>query len=214
MIYLLACVEGESTEPNIVDGIVLFLRSQKPQAYKKVEVETIPLSGNHGHLKLIERAKAEAEKYIREYDIQTPPDEVKKYLVVDFDRLNEHGIDYDDFRKKIIQNGFIPIFTRPKIEYFIARLFYDKEELTGLTPAQIDQKITEGIDNFNEGKDEILRIPPYGKKKSEALRCLQTMFNLDPVFLERAKNIEVEHNGEQFTEMAILIEEFCNLLDY
>lgn len=214
MIYILACVEGEATEPNIVEGIVLFLRSQKPQAYKSVEVVPLPLGGNHGHTEIIKHAKLAVAQFIDDYDIKTPPDNVRKYLVIDFDKLDERGIDYNLFRKDILENGFIPIITRPKIEYFIARLFFDKDELDGLSAAKIDQKIQEGIDQFNTGKDSIITIPPYGKKKDKAMRCLQTMFNLDPAFLERARNMESDFHSNYYTELSILIDDIANLLGY
>ena len=215
MICVLACVEGESTEPNIVDGIVRFLRSQRPlDAYGKVEIVPLSLGGNHGHRALVERAIEKANEYLEEYEIMAPSDEIRKYLVVDYDKLDKHGVDFTQFRDDVISSGFIPIVTRPKIEYFIARLFYDEEDLIGLSVAKIDEKVEEGIKRFNEGKDAVCTIPPYSKQKPAAERCLQTIFNLDPAFLERARNIEAKSSGEYFTELPILIEEMCQVLEY
>lgn len=205
MKFVIIVTEGEVSEPCAIDGLVKLFRSQAPQVYAYLEVMTVSLGGNQGYKELFERAEAKVAELVEKYEIDYENDEIVKALVCDYDSMDNCGIGVGDLREKAGEFGFTLYVSKPKFEYFIARLFFSKEELRRVNSGALVGKIQEGIDGYNEGREEAIRIPPYGKKRGEAERCLKTMFNLDPEFVNKACEVIVESEGEQYTELPLLI---------
>lgn len=206
MKHVLICTEGNSSEPGAIESFVRCLRGQAPATlYGRVEVRSLLLEGNHGYTKLVEAAEAEVEQYIKEWEIETPDDEIERFLVCDYDNIDETKTTLEALRESAATKGFRLIVTRPKFEYFIARHFFTEEELSSVSPAALAGKIKEGIDNYNSGKADFLHIPPYSKKRSAAQRCLGALYNFDPSFMDVACNINVNTSREQFTEFPKLL---------
>ncbi len=205
MKFVIIVTEGEVSEPCVIDGLVKYFRSQAPQVYAHLEVITVPLGGNQGYKELSRRASEKIWELVSKYDMYGDEDEIVKVLVCDYDNMDECGVKVEELRKEMEEWGYMLCVTRPKFEYFVARLFFSKGELAKVNAEGLMGKIQEGIDKYNEGREAAIRIPAYGKKRGEAERCLGMMFNLDPGFVDKACEMEDESDGEQYTELPRLV---------
>lgn len=205
MKFVVIVTEGEVSEPCALDGLVKFFRSQAPQAYAHLEVITVPLGGNQGYKELSRLAGEKVAELVSKYDMHGEDDEIIRVLVCDYDDMDECGVKVGELREEMEGWGYMLCVTRPKFEYFVARLFFSEEELVNVNAEALAGKIQEGIDKYNEGREEAIRIPAYGKRRGEAERCLGTIFNLDPSFVDKACEIDDRPNGKQYTELPKLV---------
>lgn len=210
MRYILVGTEGEATEPASIEGVLAPLRQQSPRGYANLEVVPLPVGGHHGHG---DRLITEFERRVTEYisnpdNCVEPTDDIVKYLEVDYDKMEEHDVAEDDFRKKVIAVGAIPIITKPKSEYFVARLFYDEAEVLekldrGEDPTSI---INRGVKAYNDTCEyDFQRLPLYSKKQHRADSWFGMLFDRNPDFLRRAIGMNVDISQKYYTEIPELI---------
>ncbi len=207
--HIIVGVEGEVTEVASMRSVLGVLRQQAPHGYANLEVVLLSLKGNHGHSHiLIEKF----EELVREYEKNpdncvSSDDEVIKVLVCDYDDMHEHGVNERDFRAEVEEAGAIVIISKPKFELFVAGLFWGEDDLMRMLKSGKDLGgiIKEGIKKYNDGCDfDFQKIPPYSKRHHQADNWFATVFNLDPVFLERAKNMSLV-DQDFYTEIPRLI---------
>lgn len=207
MKFIAICTEGDNSEPSGVQGAVGFFRSQAPNIYKKLEIVPIGLGGNQGYEHLVEKAEqCVNEELIAPGFIDQDKDELEKLLVCDYDDIEKSHITIDELRAKAKNFGYKIFISRPNFEYFVARLFFTEQELSLVE--DLEEKINEGIREYNAGRPVEFQVPQYSKKKFVARDCLSGLFNYDPTFVGRACSIGVDSSKDRYTELPEL---FCYL---
>lgn len=210
MKYILIGTEGESTEPATIGSIVAALRQQSPRGYAHLEVVPLPLGGHHGHGdRLIKEFDKKVAEYIKNPNhCVEPTDEIIKFIACDHDRMEEHGINEQDFRTKVIASGATPIITKPKSEYFTARIFFGKDELAEkLNKGEnLESLISKGIEAYNKTCDyDFQKLPHYSKKRYAAKNWFSTLFDRNPEFLEKAASLNIDTDADYYSELPLLI---------
>lgn len=205
MKVVLICTEGQSSEPGNVNAIVNYFRSQVPDAYRRLEILPIPLNGNHGYRDLPQRAAEMVDQKLQEFELDPSQNEVYRFLVCDYDNMDLLGVDIEALRIAAKDKHFQLIVTKPKFEYFIARHFFTADELLTTNDAALIGKIQEGIDRYNADRPAYLQIPPYNKSHQQSCRCLGTLYNFDPSFIDRICDMEVDTSQDQYSELPILV---------
>lgn len=214
MKYIIAGVEGEVTEPAGIVGALNSLKQQSPLGYAHLEVVPLSLGGNHGHGEvLILKYKEEVEKYLNnpEHCVESD-DEICKFLVCDDDGMAEYGVEESVFRKKVVEIGAIPIISKPNFEYFVARLFWDENELTTMLRKRmgLNDIIRRGIEEYNKTcKYDFQMVSPYMKKHHQTEDWFWRLFDMNPEFLRRAINTSVDIRREYYTEVPLLLKEIA-----
>lgn len=212
MEIVIVCTEGESTETAMINAVTDYFQAQTAT---NVKAQVIPLSteGNQGHVHLVEKANQAVNDYIRSLPESEEIRIREKYLMCDYDKMNEHGIALENLRRKCDDNEFALIVSNPDIEYFVARHFFDAEELTEVTAGpKMIEKINEGIKEYNSRADTFMKLPKYGKRKKMANDFFSALYNYDPTFLDIAKNISTVASNGRYTEVPVLLAELYDFL--
>jgi hypothetical protein len=126
--------------------------------------------------------------------------------------MAEHGIEESVFRKKVVEIGATPIISKPNFEYFVARLFWDENELTTMLRKRmgLNDIIRRGIEEYNQTcKYDFQMISPYMKKHHQTEDWLWRLFDMNPEFLRRAINMSVDIRREYYTEVPLLLREIA-----
>lgn len=215
MRYIIAGVEGSVSEIAVISSTLIALRQQSPRGYRHLEVVPLPLKGNHGHGQaLVNRFSTEVENYINNPDnCVEETDEISKRLVCDYDDMDSHGINEASFRSSICNIGALPIISKPCFEYFPARLLFNKDELDHLLDSglHLNDIIRRGIDRYNKTQTaSYLKLDMYTKNNYRAKNWFWKLFDLNPMYLEKAKNMETDTNMKYYTEVPKLIKEISD----
>lgn len=215
MLFVLVCTEGEVSEPACIDELHRSLKTQRPQSGDVfVEILTIPLGGNQGHRKIIDKAERQiaitAQDPERLLSLAQDEDEQVKWLICDHDKMDEAGVDIQEFRQQVEAAGFTLVMNKPNFEFFVVALLVGIEAAQMLKPKEYADVIQREIESLNErnrsekGFGDAMMIPPYSKKKYVSVDFFAKLLSYHPELLHSLPEVEIDNNTN-FTEMPRLI---------
>ena len=219
MLYLLIAVEGES-ERGLISALVKKLAAQAPIRYGKIEVVPISVGGNHGYKRLVEIAENSINAYIANPDhCFESGDDIEKWLVCDYDDMDNKGITRSELLEKANKKGFELIISKPNFEFFILATLSSFEHATKVDPSHYIFEINQQIKQINEKNikekpwiTDSMRIPKYGKRTQQCENCLGVIFSFYPDLLERMREERDSDEGDKYSEMPRLIKRIYELI--
>ena len=220
MLYLLVAVEGES-EKGLIDALVRKLAAQAPISYGKIEVVPISVGGNHGYTRLVEVAEASITTYISNPDhCYTPTeDEIEKWLVCDYDDMDEKDITRSELSEIADRQGFSLIISKPNFEFFLLATLSSYEFAATIDPTNYIYEINRQIDIINERDRKVnpwitdfMQIPKYGKRRHQSELCFTRIFDYHPDILDKILNEIGSENNSHYSEMPRLVNRIYNLI--
>lgn len=212
MRYLLVVVEGV-TEKNLIETFLKTTIGQAPGRYGAIEVVPLSLDGNQGHAKLVEKAEECVDKYLNDPEncYEADNDEIEKWLVFDFDNLNERGLTLENIIAEAERNSFECIVSKPNIEFYILTILGGEELACVTKVSQYERKINELIEEKNKkekeeqgGLGEPLNIPRYGKQEYLSRDCLWMIFVRFPAEVKKTYDLASE-GKEKYSQMPRLL---------
>ena len=214
MLFVIVCTEGAVSEPECLNALLDSIKGQAPLGGNKfVEVLPVPLGGNQGHVKLIERAEGQIERLRKDPEsllsITESGDEYDKWLVCDYDNMDESGVEFDKFKEAVAISGYTLIVNKPNFEYFVLCLIAGVDIANKTRHANYFKKINEHVGLLNiknkseKGFTDSMTIPPYSKKKYEARAFFSKLLQFNPELLQSLA--EKAPNSSDFTDMPKLI---------
>lgn len=217
MIILAICTEGENSEPNYLIAYKKALFGTTPGLEAKFEIVPVPLRGNHGHKKIFEKANMELAR--REQDpmsllsvIDGADDVVEKWIIVDYDKMEKHGINEKEFRQKAIEYGYNDVINKPNFELFILCHFIPIERVKNVKPSQYEKYINSGIDNYNkthgyDHNNQALKLPSYSKNKYASSDLFEKLLSQNNNLLDIVTNESFAQGGKNhYSDMYKLFE--------
>ena len=176
MIIIAICTEGESSEPNYLGAYRKTIFGTTPNLKARFEINPNPLSGNQGHSEAIfKKAEVELQKAKNDKEnllsITSEEDRIEKWLIVDYDRMEKHGVKETEFRRLAEENGYNIIINRPNFEFFVLCHFIPVEEAKEIKNEEIKIQINEEIKKYNKShgystnNNQALKLPLYSKKR-------------------------------------------------
>jgi hypothetical protein len=218
VLFVLICTEGDNSEPECLVALDASLKNgQVPQEVVRfVEVLPIPLGGNQGHTKLVEKANEQVK--IMEMDpdsllhlaLAEVEAECDKWIVCDYDALDESKITLDELRDQASKAGYRLVVNKPKFEYFVLCLLIGTDAASKVEPGRYFVEINKQVDVLNErnktekGFTDAMNIPHYSKKKYVTREFFGKLFSHNIELLDNLPD-ENSDEGDQFTEMSRLI---------
>lgn len=228
MLILLVCTEGEVSEPAYIEALKSQLGGQMPRGKtSQVEILPIPLGGNHGHKKLIERAQKAINDAIKDQDsilyIANEIDEdvtIERWLICDYDEMDNRRIDIKQLRRQARQEGFNLVVSKPRFEVFVLLHFLDIDEVAKIDPSNLNGAINREVEKLNKlnvktkaNVSEVILIPKkYGKKKYQAQTFFGKMLNLNPELIDKALQHSPDYRSHYFSDMPELIKRIRSVL--
>lgn len=210
MRYILICTEGENSEPESVEQIDVALFGHYAGT-THTEIMPIRLGGNQGYTELIKVANEKVSESILDEFVETG-EQVDKYLICDYDDIEEKDITIEELRERAKNDGYILIVNKPNFEFFILLLLLPVEEAVKINSANYMQIINEQIKKLNyTAPAGIPNIPKYGKKKHQAENCISKLLLLRPTILDEMCALEPDLAAECYSEMPILIKELAHI---
>lgn len=218
MLVVAICTEGDNSEPAYIKALKLVFSGTAPQLDDiGLQIVSVPLHGNQGHKKILEKADKAIEAEKTNTDPKAPSilslveaeDEVEKWIICDFDKMNLAGVDIARLRSDAKVAGYELVVTRPNFEFFILLHFISFDEAVKIKPANYETKLNELIVQYNNSMGfnsplkQGLRLPKYSKKKYIAPDLFCKLLNGD--LLERVANIPFDETSEKFSEMPRVI---------
>jgi len=215
MLFVLVCTEGEASEPACIDELHKVLKTQRPQSGEVfVEILTIPLGGNQGHRKIIDKAERQiaitAQDPEKLLSFAQDEDEQVKWLICDHDKMDEAGVDIKEFREHVKEAGYTLVMNKPNFEFFVVALLVGIEVAQTLKPKEYADVIEREIEALNtrnrseKGFSENMMIPPYSKKRYVSIDFFAKLLGYHPELLHSLPEVEIDDNAN-FTEMPKLI---------
>lgn len=218
MLFVLICTEGDNSESECLTALDASLKNgQVPQeVIRFVEVLPIPLGGNQGHVKLVEKANKQVETMERDPNsllhlaLSEDGAEHDKWIVCDYDALDDANITLQELRQQASEAGYKLVVNKPKFEYFVLCLLIGAEDANKVESGHYFVEINKRIDDLNKqnktqkGFTDAMSIPHYSKKKYVTRELFGKLFSYN---IELLDNLPVEHSDEdsQYTEMHCLI---------
>lgn len=218
MLFVLICTEGDNSEPECLTALDAALKNgQVPQEVVRfVEVLPIPLGGNQGHTKLVEKANKQVEIMEGDPDsllhlaLSEDEAECDKWIVCDYDALDAADITLEELRQQASKAGYKLVINKPKFEYFVLCLLIGAKAANKVESGRYFIEINKRIDDLNEqnktqkGFTDAMNIPHYSKKKYVTREFFGKLFSHN---IELLDNLPAEYLDEdnQFTEMHGLI---------
>jgi hypothetical protein len=222
MILMLVCTEGKVSEPAYIDALVAALGGQAPRNISKnVDVLPIPLSGNHGHAKLIEIANRAVELYSRDSIVSLAGEEdtIEKWIIVDYDDMDKHGVVVADLMAQAEAAGYILVVNKPKFEFFVLTQLAGIDAARSVSPALYASNINAYINELNEtdknnkGFSKGMLMPSYSKKKHKAKKLFDLLLGYHPELIDKAMALSIDINEDCYTEMPKIVRRIKELYD-
>lgn len=215
MLFVLVCTEGDVSEPVCIEELHKVLKGQRPQSGEAfVEIVTIPLGGNQGHKKIIAKAEREiglvAQDSERLLSLAQEDDERQKWLICDHDKMDQAGIDLQDFRTQVAAAGYTLVMNKPNFEFFVLALLIGIDAAQDVKQKDYADVIEREIESLNQrnrkekGFTDNMMIPPYSKKKYVSIDFFGKLMHYHPELLQGLTETEV-NDSVNFTEMPKLI---------
>lgn len=221
MIFVLICTEGKVSEPAYLKALSSTLSGQAPRNIStNVEVLPIPLGGNHGHKKLISIADAVVERHSKNENsllsLVTVEDTVEKWIIVDHDDMEKHGISVDELRRVAQEAGYTLIINKPKFEFFVLASLSDCAAAAAVDKSQYTAQINMHVKSLNEqdiqkGFTKDMLMPKYTKKRFPAEKLFSMMLANHPELIDAALALDVDPTADCYTEMPIIMRRIVNL---
>ena len=181
MRYILVYTEGQNSEPEFIQALNSAIFGNAA-GNAKLEVRPIPLAGNHGYNKLVERAQETAASHeIRQYIDEN--DSVEEYLICDYDDMEDRNIGLADLRSEAEAAGFKLIVNMPCFEGFVLRwlmtiLDEDIARIADFDKRSYIAEINKRIGILNKQNPQMPTIPKYGKHKFQGSRCFHGLMSV------------------------------------
>jgi len=223
MLFVLICTEGEVSEPVCIDAFLASINTQSPRPGDDfTEVIPVPLKSNHGFKVLVDRANKAIEKLENDKNsllhLATVEGEAtkEKWLVCDYDQMDELGISFEEFAEMVEASGYRLIMNKPNFEYFILAVLAGWDVANKTHKSSIVGEINRYIDKLNaenkktKGFSDALMIPHYGKGRRVAEKFFGMLFSYNQELLLDLMAQEVPDN-ERYSDMPILIERLRKL---
>lgn len=225
MLFLFICTEGDSSEPGYIRALKRKCSGQAPnEKNAHLEIIPLPLGGNQGHRGIFERADEAIGKYIRDFsdgneDVFWDCVQHEKWLICDYDNMNEHDITEADLRKKAEDRGFNLVINKPNFEFFILLHFYENKVAYSFKPREYEIKTNEAIEKINSdnallfGKNvDFYVIPKYTKRQTNTEMLFDRLLEYGPVSLEEVSyRCSNSADAEKYSNMGELIERIAYL---
>lgn len=215
MLFVLICTEGEVSEPECIKAFLSTLRNQAPQSGEEnIDVIPIPVGGNHGYKILVEKADAQIKLVEADKDSllhYADPESMKeKWLVCDYDQLDESGITHEEFRKVVEASGYRLVISKPNFEYYVLSVLAGWEVANKTHESNFVGEINSYVDKLNERNkieknfSDALMLPYYSKKMHVAEEFFGKLFHYNSELL-LALNETDNTSKERYSEMPILV---------
>lgn len=220
MHYLLAVVEGE-TEKGLIEAFLKTRVGQSPEKYGQIEVVPISVHGNQGYTGLVEAANNCIDSYLKDPDncYSDEDDDHEKWLVFDYDDIDDKNITLDELKEQSRQAGFSCVVSKPNIEYFILALLGGYNLANSANPDNYKQEINKLINNLNKkdlsektGFTDYIKIPPYDKRIYQCKNCLWAIFSFHPELIDLIiKGNTVQ--SEKYSEIPLLLKRILDVIN-
>lgn len=223
MLILIACTEGESSEPAFIRQ---YGRCALGQIHPDIEIVEIPLGGNHGHRKIFEIANKKIEDLKRSdnsiLSLIDPESDIalRKIIICDYDKMEKHGISEKEFRNAAERQGYQVIINKPNFEFFVLTYLTNIKHALSIKPGKYETEINKAVDNINKrnhtlkGFSESLDIPHYSKNKHTADKFFAKLLDYNMTELDRnfcEQNADLTENGyTQMKDIMLEIQEHAN----
>lgn len=216
MQFILICTEGKVTEPECIKALDITFKGQVPQQNGLfVEVIPVPVGGNQGHVKLIQKSNEKVNELILDDDqpisFAEPGDEIDKWLVCDYDELDKSGINLEGLRKEALDNGYKLIVSKPNFEFFVLSILVGVAEARKVNPVNYKDAIDDAIKHLNARNAEeknfsdAMMIPKYSKNRRKAEMFFSQLFIRNPDLAHAlAEIVEIDYKGN-FSEVPTLV---------
>lgn len=223
MIFALICTEGDVSEPAYIRAISSALGGQAPRNIStNVEILPIPLGGNQGHKNLLEVADRRIDEYAQSEDsllgLVGLEDSIEKWIIVDFDDMDTHGIDENELRADVESAGYTLVVSKPNFEFFVLASMTDLETATtAAAKNQVKSMINERIATLNEedsrkGFSKAALMPSkYSKKTYVAEKLFSLMLDRHPKLIKKAAELRVDVAADSYTEMPVIVRRLLEL---
>lgn len=223
MLFVLICTEGEVSEPVCIDAFLTSISTQSPRSGDEfAEVIPVPLKSNHGFKVLVDRANKAIEKLENDKDsllhLATVEGEAtkEKWLVCDYDQMDELNISFDDFAKAVKDSGYELVMNKPNFEYFVLAILAGWDVANKTNKSNFVGEINRSIDKLNaenkrtKGFSDALMIPHYDKSRRVAEKFFGMLFSYNQELLLNLMAQDVPDN-ERCSDMPTLIERLRRL---
>jgi len=217
------CTEGESSEPAFIKN---YGRCVFGQTCPDAIIIEIPLMGNHGHIKIFDAADEAIRKESESGDsLLSLVDEgsdviLKRAIIYDYDKMEKHGINEEEFREAAKQRGYQVIINKPNFEFFVLAYLTSIKYALSIKPESYEVEINKAVDNINEqnrkvkGFPEGLDIPHYSKNKYAADKFFAKLLDYNIVELDRnfcTQSVDFTKDGyTQMGDIMLEIQEYVN----
>jgi hypothetical protein len=180
-----------------------------------VQILPLPLGGNQGHKKLIQAATAVIKEHCKNPDnlasIADENDSLEKWLIVDYDNMDQHGVDVDTLKQEAQSSGYTLIVNKPNFEFFVLAHFRNLDDIASIRPDQYVNHIGKSVKELNikniaeRGFTKEMAIPPYSKKLHIANKFFGMLLDYHPELIDKLSSLEVDTTKSQYTEMSVII---------
>ena len=220
MHYLLAVVEGE-TEKGLIEAFLKTCVGQSPEKYGQIEVVPISVHGNQGYTGLVEAANNCIDDYLGNPDncYNDEDDDHEKWLVFDYDDIDDKDITLDGLKEQSRQAGFTCVVSKPNIEYFILALLGGYELADNVNPDNYKQEINKLINSLNAkdssektGFTDSIKIPLYDKRIYQCKNCLLAIFSFHPELIGQIIKLG-SAQSEKYSEIPILLKRILAVIN-
>lgn len=223
MLFVLICTEGEVSEPVCVEAFLTSISTQSPRSGDEfAEVIPVPLKSNHGFKILVDRANTAIEKLENDTDsllhlAMVEGEATKeKWLVCDYDQMDELNVSFDDFSKAVKDSGYELVMNKPNFEYFVLAVLAGWDVANKTYERNFVGEINRYIDKLNaenkrtKGFSDALMIPHYDKSRRVSEKFFGMLFSYNQELLLNLMAQEVPDN-ERYSDMLVLIERLRKL---
>lgn len=220
MLYLVIAVEGVS-EKNLIEEYVYSLLGQTPGGYRRIEIVPFSVGGNHGYTKLVKTANSFVKTYRNDpWHCIEPDDVIEKWLVFDYDDIEEKDITLEELKKQAAESGFTCVVSKPNFEFFILSILGGYEYAVKINPDNYIGEINSLINKLNE-KDvlekewftDAMKIIPYSKRTYQSGKCFAGILQQHPELFEKILEENDSVKGERYSEMPNLLKRILWLIN-
>lgn len=216
MLYLAICTEGENSEPVFIKELDRIFSGQSiNQSGASVAVVSVPLSGVHGHNKIIEAANAALDLGLQKKmdgplsDFSTG-DDLERWLICDYDYMESHGVILEEFKMMVSESGYNLVINRPNFEFFVLTLLAGVEAAVAESPSNYENAINAAAkaintSNIEKGFSDGMMIPKYSKKHYAVPVFFGKLFDYNRELIDVFCKIEFDDSSERFSDMSKII---------
>lgn len=227
MLHLLICTEGEVSEPSYIFALQKAIASQAPRQHTfDVEVIPIPLKGNHGHRKIVQRAEQLIAAYCADPDSLVSIDDapqIEKWLICDFDKMDRRGVNLDSLRQEAKQYGYEGlIINKPNFEFFVLLHFLPLKDAKAVKINRYQLVINEAISVLNQrniadkGFSTAMNVPRYShpKNRHAAERFFGALLLNNPELIDFVIKNGGKPTDARFSAMPLLIKRLRQIFEW